>query len=105
MYAPNDPAALAVVDEMFFLGPAVLVAPVYSPTAQTVEVVLPKIQGQFMHLWSGQYYAPGQNVTVAAPYGKPGVFIRYPLSANESSQLSGIFEFAKAENGTVLSVE
>lgn len=104
VYAPNDKIALGIVNEMFFLGSALLVAPVYSPTAQAVDVYLPDVGGYYVHLWSQQQYGAGETVTVAAPYGKPAVFVRYPLQDDEKDLLAGLFEFARCQNGTTLSV-
>lgn len=104
IYAPHDPVALKIVDEIFFFGSAILVAPVYSPTDQSVSVYLPKISGQYQHLWSGRKYKPGQTVTVEAPYGKLGVFLRLPLRGDEAKLLADLFKFVKEEKDTVLSV-
>ncbi|KAG9770941.1 hypothetical protein KCU88_g6494, partial [Aureobasidium melanogenum] len=104
--AHDDQEARNVVDEYFFLGRALLIAPVYDETSQEVSFRLPSVSDDsttgFLHLWTGQTYQPGQNVTVPAPYGKPGVFLRQPLSAAEAGMLSDLIAFAKAENGTSL---
>lgn len=104
VYAPNDSEARKIVDESFFLGSAILVAPVYSPVAETLEVYLPAVEGNYMHLWSMRLYSAGQNVTVAAPYGKPGVFMRWPLEGDEPQLLKDLLAFARKEKDTVLSV-
>lgn len=104
IYAPHDVVASKVVDEIFFFGSAILVAPVYSPADQAVTAYLPKISGEYQHLWSGKRYKSGQNVTVEAPYGKLGVFIRQPLHREEAKLLANLFEFVKKEKDTVLSV-
>ncbi|KAE9300845.1 hypothetical protein PR003_g22662 [Phytophthora rubi] len=92
VYSPNDSVARSVIDETFWLGEALYVAPVYDLSASSVEVYLPPLQVDsqgsavnssaltYRHLWSGDEYAPGQTVTVDAPWGKPGVFMRWPVT-------------------------
>ncbi|KAG7384865.1 hypothetical protein PHYPSEUDO_002180 [Phytophthora pseudosyringae] len=65
VYSPNDSIASAVIDETFWLGEALYVAPVYDLTASSVEVYLPPLQVDsqgaavsstaftYKHLWSG----------------------------------------------------
>ncbi|GMF30533.1 unnamed protein product [Phytophthora lilii] len=79
-----------------------------------VEVYLPPLQVDsqgaavnstaftYKHLWSGVEYAAGQTVTVAAPWGQPGVFVRWPVTAAEGLQLQQLWEFVVAESATVL---
>lgn len=83
VYSPNDSVARSVIDETFWLGEALYVAPVYDLSASTVEVYLPPIQVDskgsavnssaftFRDLWTGNEYAPGQTVTVDAPGASP----------------------------------
>ncbi|EKG13832.1 Glycoside hydrolase family 31 [Macrophomina phaseolina MS6] len=112
VYAPRDERAVATVDEVFWLGEALLVAPVYDVEAQTLEVYLPRIEvgsdgqavegAQYKHLWTGQLFEPGETVTVDAPWGKPGIFVRWPLKDGEDEALQGLWDFVKKENGTAL---
>lgn len=104
IYAPDDFEARKIVDESFFLGSAILVAPVYSAYAETLSVYLPKITESYMHLWSHRLFSAGQNISVPAPYGKPGVFLRWPLNGIELELLQGLFDFACKEKDAVLSV-
>ncbi|RAW22188.1 hypothetical protein PC110_g21368, partial [Phytophthora cactorum] len=79
-----------------------------------VEVYLPPLQVNsqgtavnstaftYKHLWSGEEYVPGQTVTVDAPWGKPGVFMRWPVTEKEGLQLQQLWEFVVAENATTL---
>ncbi|KAL0260297.1 hypothetical protein SLS55_003983 [Diplodia seriata] len=113
VYAPNDTLAVAVVDEVFWLGEALLVAPVYDLRAQRLPVYLPRLQVdsegaavdggvRYKHLWTGELFEPGKTVVVDAPWGKPGVFVRWPLKDGEDELLKGLFDFVRKENGTVL---
>ncbi|EOD52351.1 putative alpha-glucosidase protein [Neofusicoccum parvum UCRNP2] len=114
VYAPNDTLAVAVVDEVFWVGEALLVAPVYDVTAKRLPVYLPRIEVgsdgasvdqaavQYKHLWTGELFEPGKTVVVDAPWGKPGVFVRWPLKDGEEELLQGLWDFVKKENGTVL---
>lgn len=105
VYAPTDKSAREVIDEIFFFGRALLIAPVYSETDQTVTATLP-ITGAtgYTHLWTGKTYCPGETVTVPAPYGKPGIFLRQPLQGTEKGLLQSLQEFANLEKDKVLKV-
>ncbi|KIY04147.1 uncharacterized protein Z520_00839 [Fonsecaea multimorphosa CBS 102226] len=103
VYAPDDQSARNIIDEYFFFGDALIVAPVYDEISQKVRLQLPKVNATGLtHLWTGQIYQPGQNVTVHAPYGKPAVFLRQPLSSQEGILLRELMNFAGEENGTSL---
>ncbi|KAG6578296.1 putative glycosyl hydrolase [Phytophthora cinnamomi] len=114
VYSPNDSVARSVIDETFWLGEALYVAPVYVLSASSVEVYLPPVQVDsqgsavnasaftYKHLWSGDEFAPGQTVTVDAPWGKPGVFMRWPVTEQEGLLLQPLWEFVVAENATTL---
>ncbi|WP_420112418.1 alpha-glucosidase [Pseudactinotalea sp.] len=65
--------AAAAVDTQFFLGDAVLVAPVLSDGATDVEVTFPP--GQWRHLLTGEVYDGDVTTTVAAPIGTPAAFV------------------------------
>ncbi|KAE9184798.1 hypothetical protein PF004_g23543 [Phytophthora fragariae] len=85
VYSPNDSVARSVIDETFWLGEALAPRSTHQPSR---------------HLWSGDEYAPGQTVTVDAPWGKPGVFMRWPVTEQEG--LQPLWQFVVAENATVL---
>ncbi|KAF2083565.1 glycoside hydrolase family 31 protein [Saccharata proteae CBS 121410] len=106
VYSPNDTIARGVVDEVFWFGDALFVAPVYAVESKSLDVYLPRIGGGavYKHLWTGRIYEGGRNVSVETPWGKPGVFVRWPLSEREEVLLEGLFEFVRRENGTVLRV-
>lgn len=68
---------LAAAGDELQLGPDLLLAPVISPGADTVEAVLPP--GRWQHIWTGEVYgsdAEVTTVTVAAPLGQPALFAR-----------------------------
>ncbi|MGD7787652.1 alpha-glucosidase [Propionibacteriaceae bacterium Y1700] len=66
--------AAAQVDTQFFLGDAVLVAPVLTSGADSVDVTFPP--GRWVHLITGDTYEGDRTVTVSAPLGTPAVFAR-----------------------------
>lgn len=70
---PDDPGSRGISDQ-FLLGSDLLVAPVLTQGATSREVYLPP--GSWFHVWTGEEYAGGQRVTVAAPIGSPPVFSR-----------------------------
>ncbi len=76
LHYPNDPNTYLINYQEFMLGPDIIVAPVLDPGKQVVKVYLPP--GMWTHLWSNKTYVSdvGQYVNVAAPLGRPGVFIR-----------------------------
>ncbi|KAG3139023.1 hypothetical protein PC128_g25448 [Phytophthora cactorum] len=114
VYSPNDTTARTVIDESFWVGEALYVAPVYQVRATSLEVYLPPIElnseGQrlngssirYKHLWSGQEFESGQTVTVDSPWGQPGVFVRWPTTNEEDTQLQDLWDFVEAEKTTVL---
>ncbi len=71
--APEEACAWSHLLHSYLLGGDMLVAPVVEPGAETREVWLP--EGDWVHLWSGEHFAPGRH-SVAAPAGKPPVFWR-----------------------------
>lgn len=76
LHWPDDPEVWALEQE-FLLGPDLLVAPVVTEGATTVDLYLPA--GRWVHLWSGVAWgeeATGSHVTVDAPVGEPAVFYR-----------------------------
>ncbi len=74
---PHDPALFAVQDQ-FFYGPDMVVAPVIVKGARERSVILPG-ETPWRHLWSGRDFPPGVH-TVAAPLGAPPVFYRADCS-------------------------
>jgi len=77
LVAPDTPAA--EVDTQFFLGDALLVAPVLERTGGGVEVTFPP--GRWTHLVTGRTYGEGTAGVDALP-GRPAAFIRsdHPLA-------------------------
>jgi sulfoquinovosidase len=68
---PGTKAAAA--DLQFFLGSHLLMAPVTSNDATTVQVTLPP--GTWVHAFTGQIFEGDQEVTVDAPIGTPAAFV------------------------------
>lgn len=65
--------AAAPLDTQFFLGDSILVAPVLTSGADTVEVAFPP--GQWVHLFTGDVYDGDRVTDVAAPLGTPAAFV------------------------------
>lgn len=74
----------------YLFGADMLVAPVYLADKQEWEVYLPA--GEWIHLWSGKTYGPG-NCTVPAPLGDTPVFYR------SSSEYAPLFEKIRKKHG------
>lgn len=78
---PNDPN-LASADRQFLLGPALMVTPVLTPGATTVDGVFPGMGkgGEVWYDWYNQSEitqgANGANVTIDAPLGHIPVYLR-----------------------------
>jgi alpha-glucosidase len=72
---PQDAAAVKI-DDAFMLGPDVLVAPVLEEGARERSVYLPIHAGGWYDWHTGQHFAGGETVTVAAPLGRLPVFVR-----------------------------
>lgn len=72
LHYPDDPEVWKITYQEFMLGADFLIAPVTDKGADTVKVYLPA--GEWVHLWSGETYAGGQTITIAAPLGQPAVF-------------------------------
>lgn len=70
----ND-AAVKNIGDQYMYGPALLVNPVYKYQATNRNVYLPAGQGWF-DLYSGNYFAGGQNINASAPYEKIPVFVK-----------------------------
>lgn len=72
LHYPEDRETFTIQDQYFY-GADVMVAPVIEAGASMRKVYLP--QGNWRHMWSGQDYAPGWH-DVPAPIGQPPVFTR-----------------------------
>ncbi|KAG7377623.1 hypothetical protein PHYBOEH_000753 [Phytophthora boehmeriae] len=113
VYSPNDTFARTAVDESFWVGEALYVAPVYDVAATSLDVYLPPLEldshgvhhttsPRYKHLWTGEEFEPGQTVTVDSPWGQPGVFVRWPVTEDEQEQLQKLWNFVEEEKATVL---
>ena len=71
---PSDAESWATGDE-YLLGGELLIAPVYTPGAQTRSVYLPA-GCKWLCVWTGQAFPGGQRVTVPAPLDQIPVFLR-----------------------------
>lgn len=74
LHYEQDPETYSIQDQYLY-GKDLLVAPVHAEGQREWTAYLPR-GDQWQHLWSGERYAGGQRVTVAAPLGQPPVFIR-----------------------------
>lgn len=74
---PDDPVCTGL-HAQFFLGQDLLVVPVVHKGATSVSAYLPSGSGTWSHVFSGSSYdaGSGTRVTVAAPLGRPGLFVR-----------------------------
>ena len=64
----------AEVDDQYFFGSSILVAPVMTTGADSVDVTLPP--GTWVHLLTGEEFEGDQDVLVEAPLGTPAAFVR-----------------------------
>lgn len=83
--------------ESFYLGPSLYVAPALDAGVTELDTYLPGEGWEYRHVWSDVAYSGGQLGTVAAPYGKPAVFV---VVGKEVPELDTVMEFVKEENGT-----
>jgi alpha-glucosidase (family GH31 glycosyl hydrolase) len=77
MHYPEDPVTYRITYETFLVGPDLLVAPVLDPGRDSVRAYLPA--GNWIHVWTGNAYRSpfeGQWVSVPAPLGQPGLFVK-----------------------------
>ena len=77
---PQDAAAWAVDDEFYF-GPDLLVAPVLELGARNRTLYLPDANVQWKHHFSGTVYAGGQTLTVETPLSEFPLFHRQSAAA------------------------
>lgn len=84
LHYPDDRATYRIQDSYLY-GPDLLVAPVHQAGAETRSLYLPA-GDSWIHLWSGERFAGGQDITVPAPLGAPPVFRR------EGSAFTPLFE-------------
>jgi alpha-glucosidase len=71
---PNDPKAWTE-DELFMLGPDILVAPVTAPGVTSRSLRLPA-GAQWRDGWSAMTFEGGEQITLAAPYDQPPFLVR-----------------------------
>ena len=90
LHYPNDPALFTVQDQ-FFYGADLLVAPVIEEGVAQRTVILPG-EGIWRHCWTGEDFASGTH-EIAAPIGQPPVFYRQGSSfAPLFAGLRGVLE-------------
>lgn len=70
------------IQDAYLYGRDVLVAPVWRPSETERSVYLP-LGTRWIHVWTGQSFAGGDEITLAAPLGQPAVLYR-PDSAFEA---------------------
>ena len=71
---PDDPECLADSDDLM-LGPALLVASVVAPGAQTRDIRLPS-GADWQDFWTGQRHRGGDEIVAPAPWGQPPLLVR-----------------------------
>ncbi len=78
LHFPHDPASFTIQDQYLY-GPDLLVAPVITagltPAMVTRDRYLPAGTG-WTDLWSRRHWPGGQRISIAAPLGRPPVFVR-----------------------------
>ena len=77
----------AAIQDCYLYGRDLLVAPVLEPGTDRRTTLLPD-GDRWVHLWSGQAFAGGGAITVAAPLGQPPVF--YRAGSPHSSLFDGL---------------
>ena len=70
---PDDPRS-AAAEHQYLLGDSLLVAPVIEQGAVTRKLYLP--QGEWVNYWTGERYAGGADITVAAPIDQIPLLVR-----------------------------
>lgn len=83
-------AKVAKADLQFFLGEHLMVAPVVSEKADSVEVTFPP--GTWVHVLTGEEFEGDQTTEVAAPLGTPAAFVERsdPIGQQIIEALKGI---------------
>ncbi|HEU0226903.1 MAG TPA: DUF5110 domain-containing protein, partial [Arachidicoccus soli] len=71
---PKDTAVLNIGDQYMF-GPALLINPVSIYKARSRSVYLPQCAGWY-DLYSGKWFAGGQNIVADAPYERMPIFVK-----------------------------
>ena len=64
------------MNSQFMLGKDLLMAPVFTPGAETVEIWIPR--GEWVNLWTCEVTSvevPGHVVEVEAPVGRPAIYV------------------------------
>ena len=74
LHFEHDPKTYAIQDAYLY-GSELLVAPVWHAAQEERLVYLPE-GADWVHVWSGEEFAGGEEVTVASPIGHPPVFYR-----------------------------
>ncbi len=85
LHFENDRQTYAIQDQYLY-GADLLVAPVHEAGRDKWNPYLPA-GARWIHLWSGQEFEGGANVTVSAPLGQPPVFVRHGC-ANQTQLLA-----------------
>jgi alpha-glucosidase len=67
------------IQDSYLYGKELLVAPVWQAGQQERLLYLPN-GVDWIHVWSGEAYAGGQEISIAAPVGEPPVFYRADAS-------------------------
>lgn len=70
------------IQDSYLYGPDLLVAPVWRPSEGERTLYLPT-GTDWVHVWSGQSFAGGEEITVGAPLGQPAVFYRTDSAFSE----------------------
>ena len=87
-FASEDSRAWERDNYSYLLGDDMLVAPVVREGAERRALWLP--EGDWVYLWSGESFAPGE-LEIAAPLGKTPVFYR------KGSEFKELFERIAAD--------
>ena len=74
LHFEDDPRTYAIQDAYLY-GPDLLVAPVWQAGKTEWTTYLPA-GADWIHVWSGEVFEGGREVTVPAPFGQPPVFYR-----------------------------
>ncbi len=72
-FEPDNPVLQSINDE-YYWGRQILVAPVTTEGATTSTIILPK--GKWINFWTNQSYDGNQQITVDAPLDKMPIFVK-----------------------------